>query len=744
LDAVPVRTSRSGNLEVYVRSGSDTSYRTQPYEWSHSGNCWTMSFARPEVIELYNASSRAISLRNWTLTFNTGSIANDIGVINYGLGYSLSGTRRDPNPCIAANSYFYLVNNIKLFNAEYGSGSPSANWGANSAQTVPLWKIPSDAWGVQYRIQRAEQDGNYCRLTIEYADFRRDQFKDEVFEAQRLTADGKVEIVTPHGSRYSILANGRNWIRFYVPNPSFDWHHFDPQGSYYARPANTIMILGMPAKGGVVSMTLKNEYKQITARTVEYAYLEGDNASWYGRSVEKIDPTQYAWAVRTKPSFSGIPSQAVNTAMRGRQRNDVSIKNGPMVSIGEVQRVRYSAPFTTVGSGGTGQRTTLNALGNVFDTASIRLEACDQHAQRSGWRTAMGTVAQYRNGTLQVANGDWEPDQWAGHTILFLSGALRGERYPIHGNSRSALQLLEPGSTLVPRSTPNRQPLRPAPGDAFCVGPGYNSPLCYTRRSGDVGEWLWKSRVHVPGTYQLYLFGLNDAIATTEFLEENHNARLDVAVWNWHTAAYDSLVRNAQYGKDDGIHAGVITPAHISPAGDIKLRLTPRDVSEHRTGSELDGVRRATSQRQTGYAWFNYAMITPVPTVGRININTASERLLRAMPGITPSLAHNIYRGLDAGNHARLKPYRAIGDLLRVNGMTPDVFERIANMLTLRTSIYTIEARVKALQDANGDRVFDERAGDRVLAARQMRYILRFNPSLSGEASMTVLERYAP
>jgi hypothetical protein len=91
-----------------------------------------------------------------------------------------------------------------------------------------------------------------------------------------------------------------------------------------------------------------------------------------------------------------------------------------------------------------------------------------------------------------------------------------------------------------------------------------------------------------------------------------------------------------------------------------------------------------------------------------------------------------------------VKPYQQVGDLLKVEGMTPGAFERIANLVAMKTSTYTIEAIVQAVQDANRDGMIEENKGDKILAARHMRYVLRFNPALQGQDSMTVMERYAP
>ena len=72
----------------------------------------------------------------------------------------------------------------------------------------------------------------------------------------------------------------------------------------------------------------------------------------------------------------------------------------------------------------------------------------------------------------------------------------------------------------TPLSAPSRMPLNPQPGDQFSLGPGYTTACAYSRTSNQPGEWMWKQRVPVRGNYYLYIYGLSDAISSTEFLEE--------------------------------------------------------------------------------------------------------------------------------------------------------------------------------------------------------------------------------
>ncbi len=749
----PVRSTRRGTLDVFYISGRNAVY--DPVTLQYSGWCapWGLTFVRPEVIELMNVSARPVSLRGWTLTFNTGSVVNDIGVIDYGKGYMLNQAgAADPNPVVMPDSYFYLVNNIKLFNADFGSKTPSDTWGNNASQSVPVWEIPNSSWGVQYEIERAESisqgGGLYdVRVHVKGAEsFRRDQFKGEVVEFLN-TIEPENRRGCANGCRYVVTGNSSKSFDIDVNATYNNSHqHFEPSGFQRQSPGvNRIMLLGMPAKGGIVSMTLKNEYKQVVARTVTYAFLDRDPDQWYGQSTEKTDPTHYNWIMRRAPSINGRPELAANYALRGKRRRTVEIKDGPYVSVGELQRVRIGRDFENVGDGRSGvrQRDTLAGLASVFGSSALRLEACDERAERSGWQAAMYSVAGYRPGSISAGDAAWEIDQWRFHTVRFMTGKLRGESFPVFGNTRNTLQLSAPGSQVQVRSTPGRMALQPSNGDVFTVGPGYASGMCYARRPEQKGEWTWRQRISMTGRYHLYIFGLSDSISTTEFLEENDNAALDIEVWNFEKQAYDLLARNQKYGKDDGIYAGRIESGHVSAKGDFKLRLTAHGVGARGVARDVEQAVVAQQRRQSGYAWFNYAMLTPMPVPGRVNVNTASPRLLASLPGITAQLAQDIFDGVDTGGRAALKPYASVGDVINVRGMTPEIFERSANLLCLDSGAYTIDVQAQTVKDVNGDGVFDENA-EPVQGERRKRLVVRTGaPALSARTA-DILEQYAP
>jgi hypothetical protein len=228
--------------------------------------------------------------------------------------------------------------------------------------------------------------------------------------------------------------------------------------------------------------------------------------------------------------------------------------------------------------------------------------------------------------------------------------------------------------------------------------------------------------------YGLYVFGLNDSIDTTEFLEENHNAAIEVAAFNFHTRAYDTLplqgehtssrgaddaykivrgINRHQCDKLDGFYCGLIHPQHISSDGGIRLKLTPHNLQ---------------SEMSSGFAWFDYAYLAPGVVNGKINVNTASHRVLSALNGITPALAKNIEQGTDSNGRAVLKPYRNITDVLDVQGIGPDTFGKICNLITTRSDQFRIQVMAESISDADSDGTFT--SVDKILAHTSLDVVL--------------------
>jgi len=86
----------------------------------------------------------------------------------------------------------------------------------------------------------------------------------------------------------------------------------------------------------------------------------------------------------------------------------------------------------------------------------------------------------------------------------------------------------------------------------------------------------------------------------------------------------------------------------------------------------------------------DYVYISPTERPGIININTADARILSALPGVSAGLARNIENGISASGD-KIRPYRNVFDLLKVKGMTTDVFCDNAEYLTVRSDTYRVD-----------------------------------------------------
>jgi len=733
-DNKPIKTKSDGWIKIMLTSSEKVSRKANTRQW-----LGYFRILAPETVEMYNASATPISLANWRVICNTGSLATQIGIIRRTAYYDKKLRKRiiDNNPVVQPQGHFYLVNDTELFDSWYGN--EDNKWGSAADEEIPVFQMDEQNWGVSYKIKKARSVYAVGELiTVDEENLDKDTFRGETIKFIDKTNEN----------------DPNSWNNIFAPVLFYDYFGreinnlapneiaLDMIGSdadFQKQIGNAVMVLGLLHSGGIVSLTLKNEYDQVCARTVDYGKVDREE---FNVSTEKIDPTKTTWVKRDTPSIGGTETKAVNSAMSSHHNDKFFIKNGPFCSVGECRNVSTGNDFERLGGSGNLSKgaNALSAVSKYMCSSHIRLESCLGDVTRVGWEQAYDEVAKSSLTSVLGKKGGWKLNKWAGNTIRFLTGPLRGEKYPVIDNSKNTLNLSQKNSTFIPRSAPNRKALKPNIGDKFSIGPGYETPLCYTRKSGDSAVWTWRNMIPYPGTYNFYVYGLNDAIDTTEFLEENNNASIDVELWNYKNNIYDMIKKRGKYGKQDSFNAGKIKPENISVDGSIQMRLTAHNVTEKNTGSKSGQAVTGANGKQSGIAWFNYVLITPVPVLGRVNINTASTRLLSSLPGIDKSLARNIFEGFDVNGKKGLKPYKNLGDLFKVSRMSPDIFERCVNLLTLDSSVFTVEVEAQTLK---GNTKVESYESNDIISSRKKRFTLELDKRADGFLNIAEKERYS-
>lgn len=188
-----------------------------------------------------------------------------------------------------------------------------------------------------------------------------------------------------------------------------------------------------------------------------------------------------------------------------------------------------------------------------------------------------------------------------------------------------------------------------------------------------VGTWRWEEKDGIEdGYYALRIFGEE---------EEEIAISLHLADGEW-TPFTPPLTP----GPDGSILFGNIeigTGSEIStPSGVLELKI--KNVSK------------------TGGAHFDFIRLDPVNAIdGRININTASKRVLSVLPGLDEELADNIINNRVFGNRNGLR--LGIGDLILSDALgstdsdKKTRFKQISNLITIHSDIYRIIATAQVL-----------------------------------------------
>ncbi|RLD09143.1 MAG: hypothetical protein DRI44_09205 [Chlamydiae bacterium] len=478
------------------------------------------------------------------------------------------------------------------------------------------------------------------------------------------------------------------------------------------------VLLGMPRLGGFLSLTLRNEYNQITSRTLEYGKTDYQD---FDVSTERPDPTVFdVWKTTKRTTFGGTFREARSRNLKKVINN--TVLNRPLGSLEDLLKISSGKENVYYNSNEKAADDFLKTIGPALTMDMIRLDAETEDAwigNANSWNSTLGTVANCNKSVIALNGKKWEPEIWRDNTLTILSGKLRGEQFKIADNNHTSLK-------IKGRSTQSRKLLSASRGDKVTVGPPYKTPLFYTRRDNKEGKWEWKNTGLNPNiNYDLYLFGLNDSINTTEFLEENHNAKITVKVWNYKSKSWDIPPKKSySYDKNDSVYFGRLSKNNISDKGAVKISVTSHNLND----TECSGT-----------AWLDYILLTPIEHPGRINVNTAPERVLASLPGIDDNIARNITKGISK-NGKSIRPYKNIYDLLDIKGITPGLMCKIANYITTRTDTYRINITAEILQPSCEKPKEDNIPPSKIISKNKTTFLVERIPEPNNKCKLKLLE----
>lgn len=513
----PLKTDRNGSIELILKSPRDCSPKNRV-------RINSVYFRRPDIVSVVNRSEEPIFLSNWKLTAQTGE------------GSYLLGTL----PCDAAlppGARFYLTDSPEIPREEYGF----QKWRPGGLDSESVIALPEGSWGLDYEIssvKETKKGAQYLTLVgCKNAFWEKDELMDEVAELK-------------DGLRFPI-EGGNTKTTLIFPNLRLERYAGIREG-------DRLKILGLPRHVEYASLTLKNEYSQVAARTRGIKCPR--DAERYASLLKDKD----VWRLNPKP-FSDRAKQ--NTGKY------------------------YDRPLTNGFEVLTALENRDAELGDQYASSrSLCLFAKEFPARGAGYRgywQLAGGKAERQGGGLFFEKGDWPLDFWRGQKLRVMEGELKGEVFAVTGSVRNAV--LTEGVSL-----PGKRRLKDFREGLVSLGPGYRDLFYTAAKNNSRGEWtfsnLWDC---VDG--ELYLKGLCDAIDSGEFLEENHNALVTPELFDWENNAWEKFPP-FRFQKNDAAYLTMIKKSHVSPRGCLKLRLTAQGLDD---------------PQGSGRAWFGGIAVCP-------------------------------------------------------------------------------------------------------------------------------------
>lgn len=197
---------------------------------------------------------------------------------------------------------------------------------------------------------------------------------------------------------------------------------------------------------------------------------------------------------------------------------------------------------------------------------------------------------------------------------------------------------------------------------------------CESGKEDETGTWRWETKDGIQnGYYTLKVYGEEEEAISISVL-------LTDGTWTDFTPPLTPCA-------DKGVLFGEIeigTGSSIAAPGGV-LELKVKNCSK------------------TGAAHFDYITLEPLNAVaGRININTASKKVLSVLPGVDETIAENIIKNRVFGNKDDLN--FGIGDLVYKDALGANeaekkaLFKKIANLVTVRSDYYRIIVTAQILE----------------------------------------------
>lgn len=235
-----------------------------------------------------------------------------------------------------------------------------------------------------------------------------------------------------------------------------------------------------------------------------------------------------------------------------------------------------------------------------------------------------------------------------------------------------------------------------ANGFSLCATPG----LSITQLVGQsvrLGPSPWTSGVHVFGPQGSVVFEWTNAPALDQparltlsgtgvrawecpatlsaWQQSTADAvRISVEVWHPRRLAYEPLVTAAAFDCSDRLSCGMVSPAHID-RGSIRLKVTT-----HRQLS-----------RDAAALWLGAAFIHPVSPRDRVNVNTASPRVIAALCAGDPAARRELL-GV-AGSRGPFGSCSQLADALAAAGSAGG-----ASILSVRSDVFNAEIEAEAVR----------------------------------------------